>query len=301
VAAGEELAILDSMELGEAKAAYLRIRAHRELVERRFERQRSLHAAGIVSEQTVLEAETAVRETAADLAAARETLRLLGLPEAEIEGLSWDDPQPSYVAVRSHFAGKVVAREATRGELVTPERVLFTVADLSQVWVWIDVYERDLPHVRLGERVEVRLDAWPDEILTGELAYIADQLEAASRTVRARVDLPNPNGRLKPGLFARVAHSDPGEDAPPPVLAVPRAAVQRLPWLGAPPAQRDEAVVFVRTSATSFERREVGLGQVTDELAEVVFGLEPGEEVVTKGAFLLKSQASADQLGGHHH
>ena len=110
--------------------------------------------------------------------------------------------------------------------------------------------------------------------------------------MRARLDLPNPEGRLKPGMFARVALTGPGEDAAAPVLAVPRAAVQR---------QGEERVVFVRTGPTTFERREVELGQITDELAEVVFGLEPGEEVVTKGAFLLKSQASADQLGGHHH
>jgi cobalt-zinc-cadmium efflux system membrane fusion protein len=292
VAAGEVLAVVDSVELGEAKASYLRARAHHQVARQRFERERSLHADRIVPEADVLEAEGEARESAADLAAAREALRLLGLADEEIEGLSWDDPTDARVAMRAPFTGKVVAREATLGELVSPEDVLFTIADLSEVWLWVDLYERDLAHVETGQRVEVRLDAWPGETFEGELAYIADQLEPASRTVRARVDLPNPEGRFKPGMFGRVALSAAGGEAGPPVLAVPRTAVQR---------DGTESIVFVHTAPGRFERREVVLGRVTDELAEVVSGLAEGDDVVTEGAFLLRSQASADQLGGHHH
>lgn len=297
VAAGEVLAVVDSVGLGEAKAAYLRARAHHEVARRRFERERSLHADRIASEADLLDAEAAARESAADLAAAREALRLLGLADAEIERLSWDDPTDARVAVRAPFAGKVVAREATLGELVSPEDTLFTVADLAEVWLWVDLYERDLAHVETGQRVEVRLDAWPGETFEGELAYIADQLEPESRTVRARVDLPNPNARLKPGMFGRVAVSAAGGEQGPPVLTVPRTAVQRAG------AQSDgrRAIVFVQTAPGRFERREIVLGRITDDLAEVVSGLAEGDDVVTEGAFLIRSQASADQLGGHHH
>jgi cobalt-zinc-cadmium efflux system membrane fusion protein len=170
--------------------------------------------------------------------------------------------------------------------------MLFTVADLGEVWLWIDVYERQLRHVRPGDRVEARFDAWPGETFTGELAYLADELDPASRTVRARADLANPERRLKPGMFARVLLSADAEADAPPVLAVPRRAVQR---------QGEAAVVFVKTGELRFERRPVELGLSTDEWVEIVAGLTAGEEVVTEGAFLLKSQASADQLGGHHH
>lgn len=291
VAAGEALAVLDSVELGEAKAAYLQARARHEVARLHHERERSLHADRIVSEQEVLEAEGAAREAAAGLAARREALRLLGLDDPAIGRLSWDDSEASLVAVRAPFAGKVVERQATLGELVSPEDVLFTVADLAEVWVWIDVYERDLAHVRPGERVEVRLDAWPEETFTGRLAYLADRLDPETRTVRARVDLPNPAGRLKPGMFARVALGADDEEAAR-GLAVPRTAVQR---------DGQGSIVFVRTAPGRFERREVALGRVTDEWVEVLAGLEPGAEVVTEGAFLLRSQASADELGGHHH
>jgi cobalt-zinc-cadmium efflux system membrane fusion protein len=292
VTAGQTLAVIDSMELGEAKAGFLRARARHEVARGRFERERDLRSDRIASEQEVLDAEGAAREAAADLASARATLRLLGLRESEIEDLSWEDAASTEVAVRAPFGGKIIERDATPGELVDPHTVLFTLADLSRVWLWVDLYERDLAHVQLGQEVQVTLDALGQERLEGKLNYIADQVTEDSRTVRARVDLPNPEGRLKPGMFARVSLA--AQDLPTrEALTVPRAAIQR---------DGNQPIAFVATdSPDRFERREVRLGEITETLAEVVAGLEAGDEVVTEGAFLLRSQASADELGGHHH
>lgn len=291
VAEGDTLAVVDSLEVGEAKATFLRARARVQVAERRYERERSLRADRIASEQEVLDAEAAAREAAADVAAARESLRLLGLDDGEIDGLSWDEPGAAMVALRAPFAGRIVAREATLGELVAPEDVLFTIADLREVWLWVDLYERDLAHVSPGLEVAVRLDAWPGETFPGALAYIADEVDPDTQTVRARVDLPNPDRGLKPGMFARVSiagREDPGVAA---VLAIPRAAVQRDGAM---------SIAFVRIGTGRFERRALILGSMSDEWVEVVDGIAEGEEVVTEGAFLLRSQASADQLGGHH-
>ncbi|HEX2165110.1 MAG TPA: efflux RND transporter periplasmic adaptor subunit, partial [Thermoanaerobaculia bacterium] len=289
---GEALAVLDSIELGEARAAYLGARARHEVAARELDRERSLAAERIATEREVLAAEASAREAAADLAAGRERLELLGLSAREIAALTWDDPGASRVSVRAPFAGRVVAKEATRGELVTPERNLFTVADLSRVWVWLDVYERDLRHVHPGERVEATFEAWPGETFRGEIAYVADQVDPATRTVRARVDLPNPDGRLKPGMFATVEIAGSGGEEAAPALAVPRAAVQR---------DGEGSILFVRTGPGRFERREVEIGRLGDEHAEVLAGVAPGEEVVVRGAFLLRSQAAGDELGGGHH
>jgi len=291
VGAGEAMAVVDSTELGEAKAAFLRARARREVTERRYRREEALRADRISSEQELLEAEGAAKEAAADYAESRETLLLLGLREAEIEALHWQDPEASLTVVRAPFAGKVVERNATLGELVTPADTLFLLADLGEVWLWIDVYERDLSRVRLGQPVAVRLDAWPDEVFEGTIAYLADRLDPDSRTLGARVDLANPDGRLRPGMFARVTLGD-GAAGAPAVTAVPRTAVQR---------DGEGSVVFVRTEPEVFERRRIEPGRITDGWVEVLAGVSPGEEVVTRGAFLLKSQASADELGGHHH
>ena len=133
VAAGEVLAVLDSVELGEARASYLWARARDEAARRRFERERSLREERISTEQDLLDAEAAAREAAADLALARESLCRLGLSDEEIEDFAWADPHGALVSVRAPFAGRVVERKATVGELVGPERTLFMIADLSQL------------------------------------------------------------------------------------------------------------------------------------------------------------------------
>jgi len=304
VHAGQVLAVVDSVALGEAKAEALRARAHYRVAEERYRRERELFADRIVSEQEVLEAEAAAREARADLVAAEQTLRLYGLSDDDIAGLEEDGAAASLHPVHAPFAGRVVEKHAVRGELVDPSHRLFTVADLSTVWIWIDVYERDLRRVTPGDAVEVRLDAWPEETFTGRLAYLGDQVHRETRTVRARVDLANPDGRLRPGMFARVRMESSGDGADAggldsrgagssrEVLTVPETSLQR---------DDDGSVVFLARGGGRFERREVETGRRNGGLVEILSGLEPGDEVVTRGAFLLESQASEDQLGGHHH
>ncbi len=296
VAAGQVMAWIDSIELGQAKAAYLRARARLEVARHRHEREQELYAARITAENVALEAEAAAREVAADLAAAEESLHLFGLDHEDVAGLSYDDPKASLYALRAPFAGKVVAKEVALGELVTPERTLFTVADLSRVWGWIDIYEQSLRHVEEGQEARISVDAFPGEVFQGRVSYLGDEVAPESRTLRGRVDLENPDGRLRPGMFARVELSDPVAEDAPPALVVPRAAVQGL---------REETVVFVALEGDEgtrrFERRPVRLGHQSAGWVEVLAGLEPGDEVVTEGAFLLKSAASEDELGGGHH
>jgi len=290
---GQVLARIDSIELGQAKAAYLQARAQAELAQESHERESSLFAERIASEQEMLTARAAFREAQAALRAAEETLHLYGLSQAEVDGLHYEDPRASVVEIRAPFAGRVIEKHATLGELVTPEETLFLLADLSRVWIWIDVFERDLAQVHLGDGVEVWADAFPDETFRGEVTYLSDQVDTNSRTVRARLDVANPGGELRPGMFARVLVTDPhaagGGGAG--VVAVPEAAVQR---------DGDLAVVFVPVGENRFERREVRLGRRAGGWAEVLAGLAEGDEVVTGGAFILKSEAAKEELGGGH-
>ncbi len=140
------------------------------------------------------------------------------------------------------------------------------------------------------------MDAVPGEVFQGRVSYLGDEVAPEARTLRARADLANPEGRLRPGMFARVELSDPAAAEAPAALVVPRAAVQ---------AQGGATVVFValegEEGARRFERRPVRLGRQSQGWVEVLAGLEPGEDVVTEGAFLIKSAASEDELGGGHH
>ncbi len=295
IRAGQTLAEIDSIELGQAKAAFLQAKAKEELARKSFERAQGLLADRIASEQEVLETEAGLREAAAELHTAEETLRLYGLAQAQIDTLTYDDRAASIYPLRAPFAGTVIERHVTLGELVAPDRNLFTLADLDQVWIWIDVYQRDLGGVHLDDEARARVDAFPGESFAGKVSYLSAQVDTDTRTVRARLDVPNPEGKLRPGMFVEVELVDPhapvgGADRPA-SLVVPEDAVVRV---------GRESVVFVASGPRRFERREVEIGQRSGGLVEILRGLEVGESVVVEGAFLLKSAASKDSLGGGH-
>lgn len=292
VAAGEPLSRIDSIELGEAKAAYLRARARSELARENSERERDLFADRISSRQELLTAQAEWRQAEADRQAAAATLELYGLSSREVQALSYDDPAASVYVLRAPFAGTVIEREVTRGELVTPEDRLFLIADLSRVWIWIDVFERDLQRVHLEDTVEVAVDALPGRAFAGEVGYLAARVDPETRTVRARIDVGNPEKALKPGMFARIRLADPhGESQGREVVAVPETAVQR---------DGEESIIFVAASDDRYARREVTTGRRAEGWIEILSGLEAGERVVTRGAFTLKSEASKEKLGGGH-
>jgi Cu(I)/Ag(I) efflux system membrane fusion protein len=161
------------------------------------------------------------------------------------------------------------------------------------VWVWIDVFERDLARVHLGDDVELHVEAFPGSAFEGKLVFLGSRVETESRTARARIEVPNPEGRLRPGMFARVRISDPhaadGKAESVSVLAVPESALQR---------EGDDFVAFVALGDGRFESRKVRTGRKGDGFVEILDGLVAGESVAVSGTFVLKSEASKESLGG---
>ena len=292
---GQILAVIDSIDLGQAKSSYLQSKVQEELARQNYEREEGLFADRIASEKEMLEAKAAHLEAIARLRNSEETLRLYGLQDQQIQTLSYEAGQTSLLPVRSPLSGRVVEKHVTVGELVTPERNMFSVADLGHVWVWIDVYERNLRNVHLEDDVAVAADAYPDELFHGKVSYLSDQVDVDSRTVRARIDVINPEHKLRPGMFARVTLTDPHFETAnlEPPLIVPAGAIQR---------DGEEFIVFVALDETRFERREVEVGRKAGEYVEILSGLDSEDIVVIDGAFLLKSEVSKEQMGaGHGH
>ncbi len=292
---GATLAEIDSIELGQAKAAYLQAKAKTELARTSFDRAQGLFADRIASEQEVLEAEAHHRDAAASLRTAEETLYLFGLAKETVDSLNYDDRGTSTYPLRAPFAGTLVERHATLGELVTPERNLFTLADLSRVWIWIDISQRDLGGVHIGDQAFARVDAFPSDVFTGTVSFLSARVDTETRTLRARLDVPNPEGKLRPGMFVEVQLVDPhaqaGDGLRAASLVIPLAALVR---------QGDASFVFVEQAKHEYQRRAVQLGRTVGDNVEILAGLEPGEPVVVKGAFLLKSALSKESLGGSH-
>lgn len=290
VESGQVLAFLDSLELGEKKSAFLQARANLAVAQRGYEREDRLFKQRISSEKDYLESKGELERSDAAYRAAREALRLLGLADAAIDDITWGgrDHPLSHFPILAPFAGTVIEQHITLGELIEPEEKPYTIADLSTLWILLDVYEKDLGRIGVGTAAEVRVDAYPDERFSGRIAYVSDLVDEATRTARARVEVGNREGRLRPGMFARAIVTLPSEQ-PASVITIPSAAVQRID--GRP-------VAFVAESAGSYAVRPVTLGLETNGTVEVREGVAEGERVVTEGSFTLKSEVLKDQLAG---
>ncbi len=290
VRAGQLLAVLESRELADAKAAYLAASERLGLAEATFSREERLWRERVSAEQDYLDASTALAEARIALRTAEQKLHALGFGERWLEGLS-DEPEAEYTWYRltAPFDGEVIDRHLTVGETVSAEEPVFTVADLATVWIDLSVYQKDLGAVAAGQRV--RFEAASDgQGGTGTIAFVQPLLGEETRTALARVVSANPDRRWRPGMFVS---AEIVTDRPRVEVMVPPAAVIRMP--------DGDDVVFVET-ADGFVPSPVDLGRRSREGVEVLSGLEAGERYVAAGGFSLKAELAKSSFGdGHGH
>lgn len=226
--------------------------------------------------------EASRQAAAAALSAARERLRLLGVPE---EGLTRMEAQPEptrSVAIHTPFSGTVIERLATEGSYVSTGTPLYRIANLESLWMQLDAYENDLPRLSVGQAAHVRARALPGETFKGEVTFIDPTLDARRRTAQVRVQVDNRDGRLRPGMFAEATVTTHDEADPQSPLVIPATA---------PLFTGRRAVVYVELylagGRVAYEARTVRLGPRLGEVYPVVAGLAEGDRVVTRGAFAL--------------
>jgi cobalt-zinc-cadmium efflux system membrane fusion protein len=278
------LAQLRSTDLGRARADLLTAEARRDFAQQTLERKRSLAAERIVATREVQEAEAAFRAADAEARAAVAGLRALGIEESDTGGDS------SLFYVRSPLSGRVIDRHAILGQHADTASPLFTVADLSRVWLIAQVFERDAVNLRVGSIGHVTLAALPGQEYDGRVTQIGRQVDAGSRTVPVRVELSNTDGVLRPGMSANTRLEVAGQTDT--ILVVPAAALQRV---------GEQWLAFVPQTPQEFEMRPVGRGRDLGNDVEVVSGLKAGETVVVEGAFLLKAEAEKRAGAGDEH
>jgi membrane fusion protein, heavy metal efflux system len=278
------LAMLHSTDLGVAEGAYLKSAAKLHEAKLAYERARELLEQKVVSLAEFLRREATMKTAQAEAREARNRLELLGVPRQEIERLDREDTIKADVLLRAPFDGRVIMRNITRGEVVEPQQKLFTVADLSDVWVVGNVPEKDVQFIRKDQKVNVIVSAYPHAIIPGTITYIGDVLDPATRTMRLRVTVLNPDRLLKPEMFATVLVY---AALTPDTLTVPLAAVQNGPT---------GKILFVQRGMNDFEVRTVRLGSEQGEVVAVLDGVSAGEQVVTKGSFVLKSEMERHKI-----
>ena len=294
VSAGEALAWIDSPELGAAQADYRRAKSMSRLHKVEYERAELLLEGQAISRGELLRREADWRAAQAGLQTAEQKLHILGLSRADVEALSNNQVDAGHVyPVRAPIDGRVTERQAVPGRVVSPADELFTVAELDSVWLFLQVFEKDLHSVHEGAAVTLTCESHPEDRFGGTIDFVGQILDPHSRTVSARAVIDNPAGELKPGMFVYASIDTRGADASAtPVLAVPTAAVASL---------QGQTVVFVQVDERSFEAREVVLGETHAEWAEVSSGLVEGEPIAVSGVFTLKSELLKGGLEGHEH
>lgn len=289
VKTGDLLAILYSGELGMAQSAYLKADAKLYVAERSYERAKMLLEEKVIGLAEAQKRKGEMLSLRAEKREARDRLELYGMSDELIRKLDRDHTILSYVPIMAPFDGRVIVRNLTKGEVVETTEKLFTVADLSKVWVLANIPEKDIPYIRpdgspVDQSVEVLVNAYPNQVFHGKITYVGDVLDVATRTMNLRLELPNHDRKLKPEMFATVrVYSEPE----PSILTVPEAAVQR---------DRDRRFVFVQQDAESFEARDVTLGESNGRDVKILNGLQEGEQIVVKGAFVLKSELLGERL-----
>ncbi|MBS0150056.1 MAG: efflux RND transporter periplasmic adaptor subunit [Nitrospira sp.] len=286
VESGQRLLLLDSPAFGEAQLEYRKRRTAMRVAEKAFERAKALSSEGAIGISEYQRREAEHENARAELYEAEEKLHLLGMAEREIQRLSAEQLPHAEVAqvfLRAPFSGEIIERNATVGEVVDLSKTLFTVADLSTVWVRADFPEQQIGKLKAGLAVEIRVAAYPETIFQGAITYIGAMIDPATRTVTARLQIPNSDRRLRPEMFAEVTVRTQEQS----VLAIPRVALQQV---------GTRTMVFVTRGPRRFEWLEVTLGESSEEYVEIKVGLKEGDEVVTEGSYALKSEALRGQM-----
>ena len=282
---GQTLAQIFSPELADAQTRYISARAELEAHEQELARTEKLVAIGAASRQELERIHAGHTARRADVESAASRLQLLGLSADAIEALGPGKNQGATTNVPAPIAGVVTERLANVGLNVDQATKLFTVVDLSSVWVVANLYEKDFARVRVGSPATITTNAYPGLVLQGRVSYIDPQISAETRTAKVRIEVPNARNDLRLGMYAEALLGDEGGVSTP---MIPRSAVQNV---------GDRTVVYLVNPKApgTFVEREVRLGMATGNQVSVLTGLQTGDVVVGEGSFSVR--AEVERLG----
>jgi membrane fusion protein, heavy metal efflux system len=301
---GQKLADLQSADLDEAEADYLKAVADSEnarrtseaelrLAQQTYDRTKMLYEKTIAAGKALQSAEhdlqvaratadSSIASTKAALTSARHRLLILGLTEGDIKALATKPDFAAVFSLTSPISGIVVERNATVGATVGSDANVFKIVDISSVWIDANVFEKDVARVRLGQPVNVSVTAFPGTVFTGRVILVSTVMDPETRSLKVRTEVANRDARLKPDMFANVEIIT---DVNRTSISIPQTALLN---------DGGQSVVFV-AAGSGFEKRTVTTGIQSDDRIEITAGLKAGDKVVTKGNYLLLQQGKPEQ------
>jgi membrane fusion protein, heavy metal efflux system len=274
VTQGEPLLYVASPDYSQLRTNYLKAKDAYALAQKANARAQDLYQHHAIAEQVVEQTESAEVQAGGDLVAAQAALKVMGVtdPDAVVQA-----PPSFEVPVKAPIGGLVVEQDVSAGQLIQPGTTqCFMISDVSTVWVLVNIYQKDLPYVRVGDQVAIQTDTYP-EVFHGRIAYVAASLDPNTRTLQARIKTNNPGEKLKKDMYV-VATVNAG--VIPNAIAVPDAAVLR--------DNENQPFVYVAASANQFGRRSVSLGESLNGETEITSGLRAGDQVVGNGGLFLQ-------------
>jgi len=279
--AGAVLFFIYSRDVAAALDEYYESQNDRDLADKTSAMTQDLFAHQAVSRMTLQRAENDLAKAKARVVRTTETLRALGV---ELHNGQPSTEASARVPVRSPLNGTVIERAVTEGQFVQPDNTsLVTIADLSTVWVAADIFERDLHLVQPSQKAEVTTTAYPEQRFVAQVAHVSDVVDATTRTVKVRFLVANPDGRLKPEMFASVALFL--AEAKPTLTIAPQAVF----------TEGGRTFTYVKTGERDFTRRPIETAPNDGEL-KVLSGLQAGEFVVSDGALMLRLQEDTQAI-----
>ncbi len=282
---GDLIAVIRSTELANAQSTYLKADSQRLLAQRAVDRAKRLLDAGVIGEAELQRREGEFIQVAAEFSASRDELRVLGMTDEAVERLQESRVVNAVSQVVASIDGTVMDRPVTLGQVVQAAESICILADLSQVWLVADVPEQTAGTLSVGKAVEAEIAALPGEIIRGQLTFVSAIVNPETRTVRARMDLPNPSGRYKPAMLANLTL----QDLPETQQVIPATAVVR---------ESNEEYLFVQIAEDRFLLRKVRLGGEFGDVRVLLEGLHEGEKIVLDGAFHLNNERKRAALQG---
>jgi cobalt-zinc-cadmium efflux system membrane fusion protein len=271
---GEPMLYVSSPDYSQLRTNYLKAKDAYALAQKAYARAKDLYDHKAIAEQTLEQAASAEVQAGGDLAATQAALKVLGItdPDALVQA-----PPSFEVPVKAPISGLVVEQDVAVGQLIQPGTTqCFMISDTSTVWVLVNVYQKDLPYVRVGDAVTIQTESYPD-VFHGRIAYVAASLDPNTRTLQARIETSNPGEKLKKDMYV-VASVNAGtmSDA----IALPDAAILR--------DNENQPFVYAETSANQFGRRTVTLGESLNGQTQIISGLKAGDKVIGDGSLFLQ-------------
>lgn len=293
VAKGDILAVIHSADLGQAKADFLEAQAKLELTQATFKREEKLYEEKITSQADYQNAMNELKSAEASYAASDRRLRLFGLGTEQIAGIKDEQENGEFanLILRAPQDGTIITQNISVGKIVDTTETLYAIADLSNLWVWCDVYEKDLAilHEQFTQgkplQAMVKVKAFESTVFKGVVDFVGNLVDEHTRTVKMRIQMKNLENKLKPGMFADVEVSIP---LPERMVAVPQVAVM---------SDAGKNFVFQEWKKDLWVRRDVAVGDKYGGLIEILSGIPKGAKIVTGGAFMLKSDILREKMG----